>query len=134
MFGGELAEDIEGMFFDSSSLLVGIFGVVRDDGRREVGVVDGVVDGDRDFKAGVVVDHCAGYTRPHRLEDRDSRRDRHHQQGGRDDNERLDRAHREARIRQDIWPFGRDDAGEPAANDIGGLGLELVGRSHGWMV
>ena len=73
MLGRELAEDLDGMFLDGSSLLFGVLGIVGDNGGREVGVVDRVVDRDRDFKAGVVVDHCAGYARPHRLKDRDSR-------------------------------------------------------------
>ena len=39
--------------------------------------------------------------------------------------------HRQARVGMDIGAFGRDDAGEAATDDIGGLGLELVGRRHG---
>ena len=61
------------MLLDVGCLLLGIIGVVRDNRGGKVGVVDGVVDGDRNLKAAVVVDHGAGYTRPHRLEDRDSR-------------------------------------------------------------
>lgn len=134
VLGGELAKDIEGMFFDGGGLLVGILGVVRNDGGGKVGVVDRVVDGDRDFKAGVVVDHCAGYARPHRLRIGIADGIRISRGGDDIDIERLDRAHREAGVGEDIGSLGGDDTGEPATNDIGGLGLELVGRGHGWMV
>ena len=67
MLGRELAEDIKDMLLDVGCLLLGIIGVVRDDRGRKVGVVDGVVDGDRDFEGGAVVDHSSCDTCPHGL-------------------------------------------------------------------
>ena len=69
MLGRELAEDLDGMFLDGSSLLFGVLGIVGDNGGREIGVVDGVVDGDGNLKARVVVDYSSGDTSPHRLVD-----------------------------------------------------------------
>ena len=56
-----------------------------------------------------------------------------HQQGAAMTFERLDRAHRKARVGEDVGSLRRDHTGEPATNDIGGLGLELVWRGHGCM-
>ena len=39
--------------------------------------------------------------------------------------------HRAVGVAGDIGVLRRDDAGEPAAERVRGLGLELVGRSHG---
>lgn len=49
MLGRELAEEFKDMLFDVRSLLLGVVGVVGDGRRGEVGVVHGVVDGDREL-------------------------------------------------------------------------------------
>ena len=67
VLGGELAEEVEDVLFDGGSLCLGVIGTVGDDGGAKVGVVDRVVDGDRELVAGVVVDHGARDTSPHRL-------------------------------------------------------------------
>lgn len=67
MLGRELAEDIEDVLLDCRSLSLGVVGIVGDGGRGEVGVVDGVVDGNGELVAGVVVDHGACNTSPHGL-------------------------------------------------------------------
>ena len=69
----ELAQGLDDMLLDGASLRVGVVGVVRDDGRREIGVVDRVVDRDGDFVTGVVVDGGTGNTSPHGLEARIAR-------------------------------------------------------------
>ena len=67
MFLRELAQGIEDVLLDDFGLGIGLGGIVGDDGRREIGVVDRVVDRDGNFKASVVIDHRSGNTSPHRL-------------------------------------------------------------------
>ena len=65
----ELAQGVEDMLFNFFSLGIWFGGIIWYDGRREIGVVDGVVDGDGNLKARVVVDYSSGDTSPHRLVD-----------------------------------------------------------------
>ena len=67
VLGGELAEDVEDMLLYVDSLGLGVFGAVGDGGGGKVGVVDGVVDRDRDFEVSTVVDYGSGDTCPHGL-------------------------------------------------------------------
>ena len=76
MLSGELAEDVKDMLLDVGCLLLGIIGVVRDNRRRKVGIVDGVVDGEGNLEASVVVDHRSGDTSPHRLMNLETRNER----------------------------------------------------------
>ena len=67
VLGGELAEDVEDMLLDLGGLSLGIVGTVGNSSGGEVGVVYGVVDGDRDFEGSAVVDHSSCDTCPHGL-------------------------------------------------------------------
>ena len=67
VLGGELAEALEDVLFNLRGLSLGIACGVGDHRGRKVGVVDGVMDGDRELVASVVVDHSTCDTGPHRL-------------------------------------------------------------------
>lgn len=68
MFGGEFAKGVNDMRFDSVGGLFRVIGEDGDDLRREVGVVNGIVDRYRDLKARTTVDRCASDASPHRLQ------------------------------------------------------------------
>ncbi len=68
MFVTEFAKSIQDMLFDGLSGLLEVCSRVRDYGGREVGTVDRVVNRNRNFELGVVIDWIAGNTSPHWLQ------------------------------------------------------------------
>ena len=67
MFGRKFAKGVDDMRFDSVGGLFRVIGVDGDDLRREVGVVDRIVDRYRDLKARTAVDQRASDASPHGL-------------------------------------------------------------------
>lgn len=67
MLSGELADRVKDVLFNVLGVAFGRFLVIGDDGRREVGAVDGVVNGEGYLVAGASIDDCSSDTRPHRL-------------------------------------------------------------------
>ena len=67
MLGRELAEGGDDVLFDRLGLSVGLSRVVGNERRREIGVVDRVVDGYRDLECRAVVYNRPSNTCPHRL-------------------------------------------------------------------
>ena len=63
----ELPDRVEDVFLDDLGLSIRLSGVVWNDGRGEIGVVDRVMDRDGYLEAGVIVDWGTGDTSPHRL-------------------------------------------------------------------
>ena len=67
MLRRELAESRNDMGFDNLCLLIRLCGIIREDRRAEIGVVDRVMDGDRNLKASFVGEERTRDASPHRL-------------------------------------------------------------------
>ena len=68
MLCGESAEGLNDMLLDSCALGLGVVGGVSNDGGCEIGVVDGIVNGDGNLETGVIIDYSTSNTCPHRLD------------------------------------------------------------------
>lgn len=65
---GERAKTLEDVLLDSGALCLRVVGIVRDNDGREVSVIDGIVNGDRDFETSLIIDYSSCDTCPHRLD------------------------------------------------------------------
>lgn len=67
MLCGEGEEGLENMSLDGGTLCLWVVGVVRNDRRCEVCIVDGIVNGDCNLETSLIVDYSTGDTCPHWL-------------------------------------------------------------------
>lgn len=67
MLAREGVESLQDMLLDDLGLTLGVVEVVGNDGRCEIGVVHGVVDGDGNLEFRLIVYDSTCDTRPHRL-------------------------------------------------------------------
>ncbi len=65
---GERAKSLEDVLLDSGTLSLRVVEVIGDDGGGEISIVNGIVNGDRDLEASLIIDYSTGDTCPHRLD------------------------------------------------------------------
>ena len=70
VLGGEVAKSLENFFLDLFRVLVRGVWTVWDGHRRKIGAINRIVNGQCDLKLGIVIDHSACDSGPHRLKKR----------------------------------------------------------------